>query len=303
MDLPFISVVVPTYNEEENISSLIESLLLQDYPKDRYEIIIVDNNSSDKTFELALKYPVKALKQVKKGRPATINMGILASKGEIIANTDADCIVDKYWLSNIARCFNEENAGIVAGPIKKAEPRNRLEKSYRKRPDCSQHNQKNEKIKLQGGANLSFRRDVLFKVGLFDEKLLRGQDADICTRIQKQTNYRLIYHDSIIIYHRYPHSVRRLMQTSIGYSFGKELQAEKSSEFHSLFGHFIQFIRNIFYSNTQIILKLCGYRKDDYTILEEFFEIVRSIGRFFGYIKGHYYVLVRRKRIDFICQK
>ena len=87
-----ISVIVPVRNNEEMIGDCIESLLAQDYPKEDYEIIVVDNNSTDKTTDIIKKYPVKYLHEEKTGRGIARNTAVKTAFGEIIAFTDSDYI-------------------------------------------------------------------------------------------------------------------------------------------------------------------------------------------------------------------
>lgn len=94
-----ISVVVPFYNAEKYIEKCAEALLTQSYPTTRYEIIMVDNNSTDRSVDLIKKYPrIKLLSQQKQGSYAARNQGVAASKGTILAFTDADCVPSSDWL-------------------------------------------------------------------------------------------------------------------------------------------------------------------------------------------------------------
>jgi len=117
MPLPFISIIVPVYNGELFLSSCLDALLYQTYPK--YEIIVVDNNSSDKTSQLLQKYrgnpKVKTTYEPLRSRGAARNKGIFLAKGKIIAMTDVDCIVDKNWLKSIANPIISRMAKIIIG--------------------------------------------------------------------------------------------------------------------------------------------------------------------------------------------
>ena len=101
---PKISIVVPAYNASKTIDRCIQSLLKQNYKN--YEIIIVDDSSTDNTSELVKKYPVKLLKTPKNtGAGGARNIGIESSRGEIIAFTDSDCIALETWLQEIVNTF------------------------------------------------------------------------------------------------------------------------------------------------------------------------------------------------------
>ncbi|HET8686595.1 MAG TPA: glycosyltransferase, partial [Methanosarcina sp.] len=98
MKYPFVSVIVGIRNEEKFIEECIESLLNLDYPRNSYEIIIVDGMSTDKTRDIVQKYPVKLLLNERKNVAAARNLGVKNAKGELVAFTDGDCKVDPQWL-------------------------------------------------------------------------------------------------------------------------------------------------------------------------------------------------------------
>lgn len=108
-----VSVVLITYNEENNISGCLRSLLDLDYPK--YEILVVDA-STDKTFDIASKFKnIKTIKSKEKGFAVQRNLGIKLSKNELIAFTDADCIVPKDWLKVLVNSLESNKVSGVGG--------------------------------------------------------------------------------------------------------------------------------------------------------------------------------------------
>jgi cellulose synthase/poly-beta-1,6-N-acetylglucosamine synthase-like glycosyltransferase len=120
---PKISIVVPAFNEAKTIKNCIESLQSVNYPN--FEIIVVDDGSSDKTFEIASKYDyAKVFHQKNQGKPIALNNGISRSSGEIILTVDADTELDRMALRTLARRFAANNRlGAIAGNVKvKREP-------------------------------------------------------------------------------------------------------------------------------------------------------------------------------------
>lgn len=110
-----VSVVVPTYNEEKYIGQCLESLANQTEKPD--EIIIVDNNCTDKTVEIAQKFGARIVKEKKQGMIYARNAGFDAAQYDIIARTDADTILPKNWISRIKKAFVEDsNLGALSGP-------------------------------------------------------------------------------------------------------------------------------------------------------------------------------------------
>jgi len=125
--LPCFSVIVPARNEEAHIRRCLESLIRQDYPKDRYEVIVVDDHSSDRTPDIVREYqrqfptlvrliPNEQPAQTRAFKKVAIQKGIGHSRHEIIATIDADCWAQRGWLSGLARYF-ESDVGLVAGVV------------------------------------------------------------------------------------------------------------------------------------------------------------------------------------------
>jgi len=110
-----VSVIIPMYNARQYIAQTIESLLAQTYPQKKYEIIIVDNDSNDGSFEIASQYPVRLLTEKKIGAYAARNTGIAAANGRIIAFTDSDCIPRPDWIESIEKELSMKNTQIVLG--------------------------------------------------------------------------------------------------------------------------------------------------------------------------------------------
>jgi glycosyltransferase involved in cell wall biosynthesis len=101
--LPFVSIVVPLYNEERWIDECVRALSAQDYPEDLYEILVIDNNSTDSSAARVAAYPrVRLLREPEQGDFAARNRGIVESRGEILAFTDADTAPHPDWLRTIA---------------------------------------------------------------------------------------------------------------------------------------------------------------------------------------------------------
>jgi glycosyltransferase involved in cell wall biosynthesis len=127
-NMPFISVVIPAYNEERYLPACLKSLQKQTYPSDRYEIILADNNSNDKTSEIAKKYGAKVIKEKRQGHVFALGAGIHAAKGEIIAATDADTIVNHDWLELIENAFRDKEVVAITGAAYYHTPNKKREK-------------------------------------------------------------------------------------------------------------------------------------------------------------------------------
>ena len=116
-NLPFTSVIIPVLNGERTIRECLVSLLKMDYPVERLEILVVDNGSTDRTAEIINSFRVRYHREERRGASYARNRGIEASKGEILAFTDADCLVTTNWLRELVQGFDSEEVGVVAGEV------------------------------------------------------------------------------------------------------------------------------------------------------------------------------------------
>jgi glycosyltransferase involved in cell wall biosynthesis len=110
-----ISVTVPAYNEQDLIAGCLDSLLNQTPDKDQYEILVIDNNSTDLTAKIALEKGVRVEKEPQKGYVHAIRKGIEVSQADIIAFTDADCRVPIDWAAKILGDFSISPETIAVG--------------------------------------------------------------------------------------------------------------------------------------------------------------------------------------------
>ena len=210
--LPFVSVIIPVLNEERTIRECLVSLLGMDYPPERREILVVDNGSTDRTAEIVKSFPVRYLREERCGISYARNRGIEASKGEILAFTDADCVVTTGWLRELVQGFEDEGIGGVEGetvaylPVTPAEHymARRGSHSYRARlysPFAP----------FVNTANVAFRREVFNRIGIFDTRFPGGEDVDISWRFFQETDLRLPYNPRAVVFHRHRSTVRGLI--------------------------------------------------------------------------------------------
>jgi len=128
---PIVSIIVPAYNEEKTIAKTIKSLLTMNYPKDKFEVIVIDDGSTDKTFEVASKFKSKNLRiyrQENSGKGTALNFALDVCKGEFVGALDADSFVTKNALRNIVGYFEDPNVMAVTPSLKVYKPGNILQK-------------------------------------------------------------------------------------------------------------------------------------------------------------------------------
>lgn len=117
MNIPFVSIIIPTYNSEETMEACLKSIFNLDYNEDKYEVIVVDGYSKDRTLDISKKFPVKILMEKRKTRAAACKNGVENARGEYVALTDSDCTVASDWLSKLIEVFYmDEKIAAVGGP-------------------------------------------------------------------------------------------------------------------------------------------------------------------------------------------
>ena len=200
-----ISVIVPFLNEDLYIRQCIESLLEQDFSRDRYELIFVDNGSTDSSARIVEQYPDVKLLSETKGKVYTArNTGIDAATGEIMAFTDADCTVSPNWLS----CIHEEIAAkgktIVLGRILFPAPKSdllQIIENYRN-DHIEYVVENNFRDHMYGYTNnMAVRADVFERVGPFVDLPVPG-DTEIvhrCLRLIPDT--QIVFRPDMLIDH------------------------------------------------------------------------------------------------------
>ncbi|HDD46375.1 MAG TPA: glycosyltransferase [Candidatus Aenigmarchaeota archaeon] len=127
-----ISFIVPAYNEEKNIARCIDSLLSLDYPKDKVEIFVVNDGSTDRTREICERYAregkIKLINKKNSGKASSINMVLPMTKGELVAVLDADSVVSKDYVNHMIGYFEDERVAAVTPAIKPLDANNIVKK-------------------------------------------------------------------------------------------------------------------------------------------------------------------------------
>jgi glycosyltransferase involved in cell wall biosynthesis len=179
-----ISVVVPAYNEEENIAACLESLNRQTLPRSGYEIIIVDGNSKDRTRELAAPLADLVFIQTSRRVGGARNDGAMRAKGEILATTDADCVLPPDWLERIRDDFARHHPVQLYGTVYPREQglRNRISLWFANTFSRLGYHTRTFYYTL--GCNSAFDREAFIKAGMY-RTIDAGDDLEIARRMKK----------------------------------------------------------------------------------------------------------------------
>lgn len=218
MSTPRVSVVVPVYNGARTIADCVDSVLQASWPRSDLELLLVDNNSTDATGEVLSRYRDRAilLQEPTQGPAAARNRGLASATGDVIAFTDADCVVHPDWIREVVAPLGDPSVGIVGGTILARRPCNAIEQFGERIHD---HRMAIEVYTPPYAITMNWasRRAVLAEVGFFDEKLLRCEDCDLAWRIV-QAGYHIVHAPSAVIYHRNEKTLLGLMAE--GYAHG-----------------------------------------------------------------------------------
>jgi cellulose synthase/poly-beta-1,6-N-acetylglucosamine synthase-like glycosyltransferase len=218
---PMVSVIVAARNSEATIEACLESLLAQDYPKDRYEVIVVDNDSMDRTPERIQRFGVTCVSE-RTGHSAAWgrNRGLREARGEILAFTDSDCVAAPDWLRWGVAGFTSPEIGCVAGEIVAYPAKTLAERYAESRKALSQRYAMEESFKPYAQtANAFYRREALRQIGPFDTSLVIVEDADLGWRMQEELGLAVAFRPESVVYHKHRPSIRALLRQRMGYGF------------------------------------------------------------------------------------
>lgn len=195
------SVIIPAHNEEQYLLKTLEAILGQDHKE--FEVIVVDNNSTDKTYDIAnnfasqlqssgkLRVPITVLQEVQQGTMAACERGRSVATGDIIARLDADCRPDADWLSKAAKIFQDEKVVELSGPYSFYDASDSFNRSkiWQQKYLMGMLNTILQWLHLGATANEGnsfFRASTLESVGGFDKSIVfYGDGANIAKRLSK----------------------------------------------------------------------------------------------------------------------
>lgn len=246
---PVVSMLVPCFNEEKTLAGTIESLLALQYPKDKLEIVVIDDGSKDSTATIgqayAQRYPeqVTFIHKANGGKYTALNLGIERSRGEIIGCLDADSFVAKDALIEAVKRFeNDPTAMAIAPAMKVYQPRKMLELMqnveytfgifYKKMFDNL------SAINVLPGPFSLYKREVFEKIGLF-RHAHNTEDMEIAFRMQAN-HLRIVNAHTAFVYTTVPKTVRTLLKQRTRWSQGflQNARDYKYMFFNRRFGNF-----------------------------------------------------------------
>jgi len=173
---PTVSIVIPARNASKYLKSCLSSIEKLNYPKDRLEIIVANNGSTDETVSIARRWGACVVDAAELRVGGVRNRGARVANGSIIAFTDSDILVGSTWISSAVERLKDEKVGAVGGACRSPENGTWVEKAWTTRAV-------NKNVRCLAGSSLILRREIFERLGGFNEQLVAAEDDDLSHRI------------------------------------------------------------------------------------------------------------------------
>lgn len=290
-----ISVVIPTKNEEKNLPYLLKSLKNQSYKK-KFEILVVDGKSEDRTREIARNYGCKVIVQKKLGISNARNLGWKNAKGDIVAFLEADHVVNKKFLEEIEKTFKGKKIKCARPTIVPVQ-KNWIQKALSVQIELTTRRQKAWKFPT------IFRREVLKETGGWDESIDFAEDREFGTRLVKM-GYKTKLIKDAIVYAKPVDSLKKLFKQGRWYGRGIWGYFKKTRDLVTLMGVliyssffpllFLAFFHKLFlflFILDLLLILIYSFKgfiitKNPYALLILPINIVRGLGELFGMMEN-----------------
>lgn len=227
-ELPFFSVIIPTYERPAQLAVCLRALARLDYPQERFEVVVVDDGSAAGLPETLLReefggrLDLRLLAQRRNGGPASArNFGAREARGSFLAFTDDDCAPDVNWLRALAACFAQTPDRLVGGRTVNALAANPYAETSQLILDVvyAHFNNAPDGARFFASNNLAVAADPFRAMNGFDERFRTSEDREFCDRWLSR-GALLTYAPEAIIYHAHALTLRTLWRQHFDYGRG-----------------------------------------------------------------------------------
>ncbi len=234
-DWPKISVIVCSYNGARTLRQCLDALASLDYPN--YEVIVVNDGSTDDTPAIAQDYPVRLFNQPNKGLSAARNVGLAASDGDIVAYLDDDAFPHRYWLRYLAAAFGRSAHVGIGGPNLPPAGDGLVAECIAAAPGNPLHVLLSDEIAEHiPGCNMAYRKEALVAISGFDTRFrAAGDDVDLCWRLQGR-GWTLGFCPAAVVWHHRRNSIRAYWKQQYGYGKAEAQLEDKWPQRCNAFG-------------------------------------------------------------------
>jgi GT2 family glycosyltransferase len=233
---PRVTVVVCTHNGGRTLFQCLRGLQYLDYPN--FEVIVVDDGSTDNSAEIAGKFDVRLIRTPNLGLSSARNTGWEEATGELVAYIDDDAYPDPHWLRYLARSFQKSSHSAIGGPNVPPPGDGLTAECIANSPGGPTHVLLSDDIAEHiPGCNMAFRRDCLRSLGGFDPQFrVAGDDVDICWRVQER-GWTIGFSPAALVWHHRRGSLKAYWKQQIGYGKAEALLEKKWPEKYNAAGH------------------------------------------------------------------
>lgn len=223
---PLVSVVVCAYNEERHLADCLDSLAACEYPG--LEVIVCDDGSTDRTMEIARRYPFRVLELPHAGLSAARNAGIAVATGEIVAFLDADAACHPEWPYHLALSMDELGVVATGGPNLPDPGAGLVERAVAASPGGPvEVLTADDRAEHVPGCNMAYRKEALEAVGGFDPVFTAaGDDVDVCWKLLDR-GWQIAFSPAAQIRHHRRDSVRGYLRQQKGYGRSERMVAAR----------------------------------------------------------------------------
>lgn len=227
MNQPFFSIVIPTYNRPERLAKCLESLTDLDYPRERFEAIVVDDGSAipmeSVVAEFREKIDITLISQANSGPASARNTGATKARGKFIVFTDDDCQPTSKWLKNLEIQFTTTPNCLVGGKTLNALPENLYSTASQLLIDYlyEYYNNDSDEPSFFASNNFALPTETFHQVGKFDTTfpLAAGEDREFCDRWLHH-DYKMVAAPDAEIYHAHKLTLRSFWRQHFNYGRG-----------------------------------------------------------------------------------
>ena len=232
---PRVSVVVCSHDGAATIGDCLRGLQTLAYP--RYEVIVVDDGSSDGTGDIAGAAGARVVRTANRGLASARNRGLEESRGDVVAYLDDDAVPDPHWLTYAVDALLSSAHAAVGGP-NLAPPDGVVADAVANAPGGPNHVLVSDTVAEHiPGCNMVFWRDGLASIGAFDPQFIAaGDDVDVCWRVQAR-GWTIGFAPAAVVWHRRRGTVRGYLRQQRGYGKAEALLERKWPEKYNLVGH------------------------------------------------------------------
>ncbi|MHB1343935.1 MAG: mycofactocin biosynthesis glycosyltransferase MftF [Thermoleophilia bacterium] len=225
---PSISVIVPTKDRAAELEDCLVALFAVDYPRERLEVVVVDDGSRDDTAEVARRHPCTYLANDRnRGQSYSRNVGARAASGEILAFIDSDCVASPEWLRELVPFFSWPALAAVGGLVTGYYDESRLD---RYEQVASSLNMGDRLILMADDRSMSYvptcnllvRREAYLELGGLREELRVGEDVDFCWRL-RAAGWRLVYSPTGAVGHKHRNRLSQMLRRRAAYGTSEAL--------------------------------------------------------------------------------